>query len=247
MYIYILLFLGASLFELVQPVSIGNSSTRSSVKSTRKRMASQSSYSEHTITKISGFVIATSRDILWLAKRNKSSAIMNRVLYFSEGIKEVSAKGMPVHIAPVEDTKQMKTLAKTNSHLIYFDWFDKLIGKCCNEAIYSSLKMFKHFSFHTIESDEKISPYDFEDFTATCKRYASGDEDVNGYFSKALRVVPSTLSGLRAHVGTINKLISNNDSNILKVHYVPVPIPTKALWKPWLKESDRVSNFYMTE
>jgi hypothetical protein len=190
---------------------------------------------------ISGVVIAVSIQTSRRIVQGMPSAMATRAMNFEKGLREVNVSTALVEYSDIDT---MKSLAKTHSHIVLLDFYDKYIHAICDTDVYSAIREFKHISLHTIEAS-----YKFSSLNKTLTKMTVGDfcDRLDAFstaerFSKVLLQMDAVLNGLSDQALSFRKKLNSGQRIKKRVVFVPVPIPLE-VWAPSTKPKKRLRIF----
>lgn len=190
---------------------------------------------------ISGVVIAVSIETSWRITQGMPSAMATRAMNFERGLREVNVSTALIEYA---DFDAMYSLAKTHSHIVLLDFYDKYIHAICDSGVYKAIKVFKHVSLHTIEAGFKVSSLNktlsgmtLDQFCGRLESFSAAER-----FSKVLMQMDAVLNGLSEQTLFFRKKLNLGQRVKKGVYFVPVPIPLEA-WAPSTKPKRKLRIF----
>ena len=186
-----------------------------------------------------GVIIGVSTGTLYRINNNISTAIGNRAISLAYGLNK---KISNVNIFDIQDSSNLYLLSQKYSHMIVFEWGDKIIYHVCDPTRYKALRSFKHLSVHTIEPSFKLSDNDPSSiYSDPC----SNLDHLNSLekFRLSLQKFDVILIGLKIQLKKYEDKLNLSNDTVLKVRYVPVSVP-QYLWNLKSKSKKDIRIFF---
>lgn len=193
-----------------------------------------------------GIVIALSpTDMISLpyinANKKGASVWASRSWFLYYGLKSSVFRDKPITFCGLNETKLLKNLSRTHSHLIVISQEDNLVSWWCKRPTKSGLRSFQHISYYTMKGAAILVPYvlngNKNQRHHLNRSFVCSHALTNFGLGYVYSQFDAILSGVHSHVAEIKSILIGTT-----VHYMPVPV-WDLLWQPNLKGSQKLRTF----